>query len=212
MNHYNDSIAKNYEFDRENEEHWHLENEFIFSNTLKFRGCRVLDVPVGTGRFLNYYEKQGVAEVVGLDISVSMLAEAHGKHLGNTAIILEQGDALSIAYPDEYFDAVICFRLVHLIPANSRVALLKELLRVGRELVLQVYINKKYNILQRMVARFRLLYSKKVSKPWDSIPSYPLYKEELMSIFSLTGVKVLSMKKLCEYCGNDVVVYILTKK
>jgi SAM-dependent methyltransferase len=75
---------------------------------------RVLDCPVGTGRWFDVYQEHGAA-VTGIDLSNDMLAEAAKKAAPETKIVLKQDDLLApkgselkVAY-----DLIVCTRFVH---------------------------------------------------------------------------------------------------
>lgn len=75
-------------------------------------GTRVLDVPVGTGRFIPTYVRLGL-DVVGLDASVDMLAEAARTFDAATASIrLVEGSATDLPFADDAFDALVSFRFL----------------------------------------------------------------------------------------------------
>ncbi len=70
-------------------------------------GARVLDIGVGTGATLPYYPPG--CRVVGIDTSLGMLRRAarKAKELGLhfTPVVM---DGQSLAFPDGYFDSVVC--------------------------------------------------------------------------------------------------------
>jgi ubiquinone/menaquinone biosynthesis C-methylase UbiE len=96
-------------------------------------GSTVLDVPVGTGRFIPGYLAQGL-KVVGLDSSPDMLAQAaritaetHGD------VTLVEGSATALPFPDANFDALVCFRfLPGKLPLRQARRALREFARVTR--------------------------------------------------------------------------------
>jgi demethylmenaquinone methyltransferase/2-methoxy-6-polyprenyl-1,4-benzoquinol methylase len=70
---------------------------------------RVLDVATGTGDLAIALRDAGVAEVVGLDFSAPMLAEARRKEASGFAlkhIEWIEGDAMALPFPNASFDAV----------------------------------------------------------------------------------------------------------
>ena len=96
-------------------------------------GARVLDVPVGTGRFLPVYLQLGL-EVVGLDASADMLTEASRRFDPNTdPVALTKGSATALPFSDGSFDALVCFRFLpgKLTLRQTRTAL-REFARVTR--------------------------------------------------------------------------------
>jgi len=94
---------------------------------------RILDVATGTGDLALALRSAGVADVVGLDFSAAMLAEAIRKEaetIGGRHISWVEGDAMSLPFPDDSFDAVtVAFGLRNM-PSYS--AALAEMLLVLR--------------------------------------------------------------------------------
>jgi SAM-dependent methyltransferase len=74
-------------------------------------GCRtILDVGIGTGRFAEYLNDSGF-NVVGIDVSLSMMAKAREKQLQN----LVQADAHHLPFRDQAFDGTIMIHVLHLV-------------------------------------------------------------------------------------------------
>ena len=69
------------------------------------QGSVVLDVGSGTGDLSAEFRRQGAGQVLGFDVSASMLARAEEK-FGRDGIDWLQGDALRLPFPDESFDVV----------------------------------------------------------------------------------------------------------
>lgn len=93
----------------------------------------VLDVPIGTGRFIPAYLSLGLV-VTGLDLSPDMLAEAHRTFEPDTdPVTLLLGSATDLPFPDAHFDAVVSFRFLpgKLTLRQARRAL-REYARVSR--------------------------------------------------------------------------------
>jgi len=68
---------------------------------------RILEVGVGTGNNLEHYNHN--AEVIGIDFSSKMLAQAQKKllKLNKKNITLMEGDAENLTFPDNTFDVVV---------------------------------------------------------------------------------------------------------
>src|SRR5439155_24661778 len=82
-------------------------------NTMKdlFAGCgTILDVGIGTGRFAEYLSNSGF-DVVGIDVSLSMMAKAGEKGVRN----LVQADAHYLPFRDMVFDGAILVHVLHLV-------------------------------------------------------------------------------------------------
>ncbi len=67
---------------------------------------RVLEVGVGTGNNLPFYDPAVTREMVGIDFSPGMLAHAHRKPCRVPHELLEM-DAQELAFPDDSFDTVL---------------------------------------------------------------------------------------------------------
>jgi ubiquinone/menaquinone biosynthesis C-methylase UbiE len=92
-------------------------------------GCRtILDVGIGTGRFAEYLNDSGF-NIVGIDISLSMMAKAREKRLQN----LVQGDAHHLPFRDRAFDGAIMIHILHLVHDWARVV--GEVGRVTRKVI-----------------------------------------------------------------------------
>lgn len=91
----------------------------------------VLDIPVGTGRFIELYGRLGLS-ATGIDVSPDMLARAQIKADESGApIVLRQGDIRKIDAPDGAFDVVVCVRFLNWIDLEGVRSALRELSRVS---------------------------------------------------------------------------------
>lgn len=100
-------------------------------NTMKelFAGCRtILDVGTGTGRFAEYLNGAGF-NVVGIDLSLSMMAKAREKKLRD----LIQADAHRSPFRDGTFDGAIMIHVIHLV--RDWIQVVHEVGRVTRKLI-----------------------------------------------------------------------------
>ncbi|HLC11111.1 MAG TPA: class I SAM-dependent methyltransferase [Candidatus Bathyarchaeia archaeon] len=82
-------------------------------NTMKeaFGGRKkILDIGIGTGRFAQYFINSG-SYVVGVDISLSMMAKAREKGVK----VLVRADAHRLPFRDGSFDATVMIHLLHLV-------------------------------------------------------------------------------------------------
>ncbi|HEV2562313.1 MAG TPA: class I SAM-dependent methyltransferase [Rhizomicrobium sp.] len=130
---YTGGIAADYEAERTVAPQWAKEQAATerFLATLP-AGATILDVPVGTGRFLEFYKKFGLVPT-GLDISPDMLASAKAKAAAlNLDIKLAQGDIRRLDAADKGFEAALCVRFVNWIDFAGTEAVLAELSRVAR--------------------------------------------------------------------------------
>jgi len=93
-------------------------------------GSEVLEVGVGTGLSLAAYPRD--VRVTAIDIAPEMLAQAQRKidENGWRHVRLLEMDALDLEFPDAYFDFVMAFHIVSVVPDTER--LLNEIARVTR--------------------------------------------------------------------------------
>jgi SAM-dependent methyltransferase len=104
------------------------DRDIIRSYVLESGATRILDVPVGTGRVLEYVKDLPI-DVVGLDLTREMLADA-AKVAHPTRHRLMEGDASKMPFEDREFDCVTSLRFFHLFPPEHRQAFVREFLRV----------------------------------------------------------------------------------
>lgn len=225
---YDKNVAKNYEKHRQDEKHWKEEDKFIENYILlrKNQISSLLDLPIGTGRFIHHYVN--INSVVGIDISDSMLDEAREKlHClpPDTSINLLQGSVFDLDFPDKQFDSTIIFRLFHLMPQASVKMAIKEICRVTRkEIVVQTYVPMNYfSILYRkaitklkMIINYRNVSSIKetqdTTKPWSHIQAYYHRQEFFNDEFRKFNFFPITSNLLDKYENCEVRVTIFSKK
>jgi ubiquinone/menaquinone biosynthesis C-methylase UbiE len=121
---------------------------------------RLLDVACGPGNFTAPLAADlpdgGLA--VGFDISESMLTRAVSDNSGPRTCYV-RGDARTLPFHDETFDAVCCFGALYLMPEPFRVAV--EMVRVlkpgGRIAILTSYARDAARVQQLMTATARTI-------------------------------------------------------
>ena len=134
---YQGAVASGYDAKRESQDKWDSENAIV-EDMLKAvpDGSRVLDCPVGTGRFLPFYQKCGFS-VLGLDINQDMLDEAQKKvtrSLGG--VTLGIGDIRDIELYDDECDVAVCIRMFRWLELDDVKKALGELQRVSKKWVI----------------------------------------------------------------------------
>lgn len=215
---YDSNVAITYNRDREHEEHWLAENEYISKYFTQKNTNTILDIPIGTGRFLKYYPN--TSKIYGIDISSDMLSEAkkEAAELKKINIQFEIGDAANLSStPNDSIDTIVCCRLLHLVNTNERIRFLQEFSRILKgELILQLYIDKpKKSILHRMLIKaIRALKklsspSQKNTSPWSHIKSYGLSELELCNILKSANMQIVKRSTICSYHDSNVVMLVL---
>lgn len=132
-NRYMGSTAEQYDKRRSWSEKWKREQETV--EVLLGRlpaGSLVLDVPVGTGRFLQICQAQGLVGT-GIDMSNDMLRECDTKAREHGyEICLVRGNALALGVKTDSHDVVVCMRFLNWFRYDEVNAVIAELSRVSR--------------------------------------------------------------------------------
>lgn len=97
-------------------------------------GIIVVDIPVGTGRFIPFYNERGFL-VRGYDASPDMLAEAQ-KEVNGGHVFLRHGDITAIDLRDNSCDVAVAIRILRYLSEESVVKALKELQRIATQRVI----------------------------------------------------------------------------
>lgn len=125
--------AEKYDRERQRRPQWMGEESAVDAvlSTLP-RDAKVIDVPVGTGRFVPLYTEYGLA-MTGVDTSPDMLriADERAQQAELTAQ-LHSADIRDLPWPDNAFDAAVCIRLFQWFSEENVLASLKELARVSK--------------------------------------------------------------------------------
>jgi ubiquinone/menaquinone biosynthesis C-methylase UbiE len=127
---YRGQMAANYETKRKKQLRWDLENRIVEA-MLDLQKGKLLDVPVGTGRFLEFCSKNFT--ITGIDSSQEMLDQANEKI---AHCVLELGDATALKFKDKSFDHAICIRFLDLIDEPAMQKVVKELCRVTKKSII----------------------------------------------------------------------------
>lgn len=120
-------VAEEYEARRASQPQWQAEHAAVRELLAPLRGTAgtVLDIPVGTGRFMPIYQEFGLTPL-GMDVSPDMLRIA-----GDRGFPVFPGDILSIPIVGKcLFRAAICVRLLNWLHADEVAQALSELARV----------------------------------------------------------------------------------
>ena len=140
--------AKKYDQIRKSQQAWKKEEEILndlLKKISKFEGIKgILDIPVGTGRFLQLYEN--FAEfVIGIDASNDMLYEARKKSNSLTIeTFFYQGDITNIKV-NKKIDIAICIRLLNFFNETLIREVLRELSQVTNNFLIIGIKTKKNN-------------------------------------------------------------------
>lgn len=123
--------ATNYDLDRCHSLRWANEQRAVAD--MVFSGP-VLDVPVGTGRYVEIYRSKGL-DVVGVDISEDMLAESKRKYPDLDA---RKGSIFALPFADKTFGTVVCTRLLDWLSPIDMLRAVAELRRMANIIVVTI--------------------------------------------------------------------------
>lgn len=213
---YTVDVAASYERDRFGERLWQLEDRYMLDSLAAISSDEnVLDIPVGTGRFISAYKVSQV-DATGVDISPAMLAEARLKD-PEGIVKLYLGDARSLPFPDDAFSHTFCWRLTHLLPLELLGPVTSELARVTKQKVfVEALVHDSWHYLLTLklvgerILRF-LTRNSRAASPWTSIKTYSHKESELLQAFAEHGLTVLAKDVLGNYGTLRVKIYVLTK-
>ena len=139
--------AAGYDTKRKLKKKWLDENKFVgdvlMDAAMRDYGLQptLLDVAVGTGRFLPTYDKIGYS-ATGIDISEDMLKLA-AKRSKKTK--LTTGNAVRLEFAARKFNTVVCVRLLHLVKESVMRIMLGEICRVARnDIILTIQLGKTF--------------------------------------------------------------------
>lgn len=110
---YYGKVAQNYETRRRKQGWWAVEQDemkHLLDGLPK--GLKVLDVPFGTGRFVNFYVEREF-DISGLDASIEMVSQAAtevGENFQKCTIRV--GSAMELPFDDEAFDLLVSTRFL----------------------------------------------------------------------------------------------------
>lgn len=94
----------------------------------------VLDVPIGTGRYIGIYRAKGLA-FAGVDLSADMMAEAARRY---GTIDTRRGDVRALPFEAGSFATAVCTRLLDWLAPADMAAAVGELRRVAQTLVVTI--------------------------------------------------------------------------
>lgn len=128
---YRGEVPRGYDVHRMRSPEWAKEQEAIGEFVTE---GPVLDVPIGTGRFVPIYQVKGF-DCIGVDISPDMITEATLKHPGLDARL---GTIFDLPFEDGSFPTAVCSRLLNWFYPKDMARAVSELRRVARTVVLSI--------------------------------------------------------------------------
>ena len=158
---------------------------------------KVLDVPFGTGRFIQLYKAKNM-KIYGLEKSSEMIAAAEkllGEDFNKCTITI--GDATKLPYKDNMFDLVVCFRyLPHIINFGQAKQTLSEFYRVS----------KKYIIIQ-LGEREKHEYRRRLPRNNEKMESW-LYPNEVEQLLNHVRFRIIKKTKPLKSATTTTAKYV----
>lgn len=141
---YRGKMASGYDEKRLKQRRWHEEQRIVEEMLVEANTKYVLDMPVGTGRFISVYRKLKLVGGVGLDSSEEMVALARKKNKGNV-IELVVGNGAKLTYDKPIFDTCVCVRFFNLVEPTALATVMAELSRVTtKNLICTIRLGDEY--------------------------------------------------------------------
>lgn len=109
------------------------------------KGSSVIDIGCGTGALAFELAKK-CSRVVGVDLSPKMIQHANKRKEENTSsnIDFREADGTNLTeFGDQEFDFATISMVLHEIPRELAIAILKEMNRVAKKIVIADYITKQ---------------------------------------------------------------------
>lgn len=133
---YHGKIASGYEARREESPKWILEQRIIQDMLGDLPpGTRVLDCPVGTGRFLPFYQDKEF-QVLGMDISEDMIGQAAMKVRIPEFVQFAVGDVRRTGLADKEADVAVNCRITRWLSPDDCQQMLREMQRIARQRII----------------------------------------------------------------------------
>lgn len=131
---YTASRAETYLSKRASSPKWKAEQKAVEEILSRFPAeTRVLDAPVGTGRFLPFYGKRSFYPL-GIDISPDMLSLAREvSYLNFVPALFRQEDIFQSSFEEETFDLVVCVRFLNWLSIDEIGKLLEKFSLISRK-------------------------------------------------------------------------------
>lgn len=161
---------------------------------------KILDIATGTGAQAYEMAKLG-HEVIGIDLSPEMLAQAKKKLSPNLKLKFLEADATKLPFKDETFDVAVISWGLHDMPYETGIKVLKEMKRVikknGKILIVD-YMNPRKHIIAKFTHLFVSLYETKNYKPF--------IKKGLETYINEAGLKAI--KETNFLGGLDIILLV----
>jgi ubiquinone/menaquinone biosynthesis C-methylase UbiE len=209
-NRYTGSSAEQYDSRRSGLAKWSREQDVMARILSRFpRGTMVLDVPVGTGRFIEFYKQYGL-RTIGVDVSADMLRQCEKKAIEHEYDMpLVRCSIVDLGLSDDCCEAVVCVRFLNWLEYEELTKAMAELRRVSRghlvlglRHVVPLAELGSYRVLRQTLMKIRRRFTK------DGLVYHK--KKEITAAFEVNGLTIEEQHCLEQRRdGTDYVFYLL---
>jgi len=216
---YTGNSASDYDKKRVGENKWLVEDRIVEDFLAQLpEGSSILDIPVGTGRFIDLYKKFNF-RVTGIDVSRNMLDESKKKLVKeNFKMTLNQGSIFDIDFPEGHFDVVLCIRFLNWVDYDHLSVAVKEITRVAHHnLIIGVRHLTPFNEIAvytplgmlRFIRQCRM----RLRKRFENQKLVFHKKREIDGLFKKYNLRVSEAAKVEKRAdGSDYFIYLLCKE
>lgn len=186
------------------------------------KGEKVLDLGCGNGRLFELFQDKNI-DYIGVDNSEKLIELAKKKYPEGK---FQVGDALNLAFANNFFDKVYSVAVLHHIPSKElKIQFLKSVKRIlkpGGVLILTVwkfhqfkeyYLILKYTLL-KLIGKSKLDWGD-IFKPWGKkIKRYYhcFSKKELLNLVKEVDFKIKEIGVVKNIKGNRQNIYLISEK
>lgn len=173
-------MSETYETKRKKQERWDIENAVVEKMLTKLAPKSVIDMPVGTGRFLPVYDRLKVRNVIAIDVSDSMirLAKEKLKKIKYSRINFLCKDVRKWKTNDTA-EVSVCVRFLDLIDESAMYDVLTKLMKHStRGIICTIRLGPEYvpksNTATHNEKKFRRFLEK---QDWKIAKSHPVFAQ-----------------------------------
>jgi ubiquinone/menaquinone biosynthesis C-methylase UbiE len=215
---YRGTVADQYDLVRTGEKKWAREQK-VMSVLLASMpsGTQVIDVPVGTGRLLEFYKQYGHV-VTGVDVSPDMLREAGNKAADlRLEVKLAEGDIRHLLGKSNEYDVAVCLRLLNLIDMPTFRLAIRELARVSRSVVI-VGVRHAVPLPELFASRTGFVRGlrqqhKRVRRWYEKRGMFLHHRHDVLAQFEEIGLVTLMSSNIeSSSDGSEYIIYRLEKR
>ncbi|MHA1819608.1 MAG: class I SAM-dependent methyltransferase [Promethearchaeota archaeon] len=131
-----------------------LKERMALINTTDVDQKRILDVGAGRGKMSILLAKNFNCSITCIDPNEQKLERAKANAIKENVadkITFKVEDARKTTFPDKYFDVVFCFSVLHHVEKEDREKVVRELFRIGKEVLIGELHKKGAEIFDTIV-------------------------------------------------------------